>query len=164
MKKVFFDLDGTLAEWRNEAKREDLLEKGYFISLKPMTEMVDAAKRLMENGFETYVISKYWTCGDYALPEKKEWCAKYLPFIPADHLLFVPDEMEKAEIVKEITGVEVSRDDVLIDDYTKNLIEWTQSGGIGIKCINGWNDKTGKFIGPRVKTADDVLEVLCRSK
>lgn len=164
-RRVFFDLDGTLAEWRGGARREELLEKGYFISLRPIPEMIEAARRVNENeDLSVYILSKYWTCGDFALPEKIEWCEKYLPFIPKDHLLFVPDETEKAEFVKRATGEGVTPSDVLVDDYTKNLYEWMQNGGTGVKCINEWNDRTKKFVGLRVRTADDVMEALCGLK
>ena len=33
----------------------------------------------------------------------------------------------------------INSNDYLIDDYTKNLIDWKQSGGTGIKFLNGIN-------------------------
>ena len=34
---------------------------------------------------------------------------------------------------------QLNSNDYLIDDYTKNLIDWKQSGGTGIKFLNGIN-------------------------
>ena len=34
MFRVFFDMDGTLAEWKAAKEPEDLYEKDYFLSLK----------------------------------------------------------------------------------------------------------------------------------
>ena len=71
-KNVFFDMDGTLAEWREAATLEDLLKPGYFETLKP-TDLVKFANELATNqNFHCYVLSAYMPESN-ALKEKKEW-------------------------------------------------------------------------------------------
>ena len=41
-KRLFVDMDGTLAEWRSEAGPEELYEKGYFESLRPYSAILGA--------------------------------------------------------------------------------------------------------------------------
>ena len=50
MFRVFFDMDGTLAEWKAAKEPEDLYEKDYFLSLKPYQSVVEAAWKLYESG------------------------------------------------------------------------------------------------------------------
>ena len=45
MKCIFFDLDGTLAEWKEAGMRE-LKSRGYFLNLDPQTEILDFARKL----------------------------------------------------------------------------------------------------------------------
>ena len=58
MFRVFFDMDGTLAEWKAAKEPEDLYEKDYFLSLKPYQSVVEAAWKLYESGeAEVFILS-----------------------------------------------------------------------------------------------------------
>lgn len=58
-KYLFFDIDGTLAEWRSSVTEKDLSTKGYFSSLNP-TELISIVPDLsMQKGFELFVLSSY---------------------------------------------------------------------------------------------------------
>ena len=46
----------------------------------------------------------------------------------------------KNDAVEYIKDHELTRDDILIDDYNKNLTEWSQKGGTSIKYCNGINN------------------------
>lgn len=162
MKRIFFDMDGTLAEWRTNARPEDLFKKGYFRTLRPMKEMVDAAERLsqMKDEYQIFVLSAYWQNAVHALPEKKAWCDEHLPFIPEANRLFVPDGITKPGYVTQNTGEPVCASDILVDDYSKNLIEWQAAGGTAIKCLNGTNDRSGRFTGIRASTSAGVISAV----
>ena len=52
-------------------------------------------------------------------------------------------------------------DCILLDDYTKNLIEWEQSGGIGIKRITSVADNsTKKWKGSELKNLKELEKLL----
>ena len=74
MKRLFIDMDGTLAEFRPLAMLEDLLEKGYFLNLKPMENVIEAVRQLVrEPEIEVYTLSAVLRDNPYALAEKKQW-------------------------------------------------------------------------------------------
>ena len=69
-KFVFFDLDGTAAEWRTSASLSDLYQKEYFSSLKP-TEIATYANELAKiPEIETFSLSAYFP-DSFAYEEKK---------------------------------------------------------------------------------------------
>lgn len=53
--------------------------------------------------------------------------------------IYVKQDGSKVEDVKEIFKVDEITDFILIDDYSENLIEWEQVGGIAIKYYNEYN-------------------------
>lgn len=65
----------------------------------------------------------------------------------------VPYGRNKAEYLKENYSP-ITNQDYLLDDYTKNLIEWKEYGGIGIKYFNGINHTHATWKG--VIVADNV--------
>lgn len=71
--RIFIDMDGTLAEFRNVDTLEKLYEPGYFLNLQPNSNVVNAVKLLIEKAdVEVYVLSAYLTDSAYALDEKNE--------------------------------------------------------------------------------------------
>ncbi|MDQ0361576.1 5' nucleotidase, NT5C type [Breznakia pachnodae] len=145
-RRVFVDMDGTLAEWNNVEVLEQLYEKDYFGSLKPYTNVVDAIKELNKNeNIEFFILSKYLPDSKYSLIEKNEWLDKYLPEIEEDKRIFVKDGELKSVIMNERLGLRDS--DILIDDYNQNLYEWQSAGGTAIKIKNGINHNRGTWEG-----------------
>lgn len=49
-------------------------------------------------------------------------------------IIFVPSGIDKSQIVK-------AQGAILVDDYSGNLIKWTEAGGIGIKFSDEVSDK-----------------------
>ena len=125
MFRVFFDMDGTLAEWKAAKEPEDLYEKDYFLSLKPYQSVVEAAWKLYESGeAEVFILSAVLADSRYAIPEKNAWLGEYLPWVDIDHRLYVEGSVPKR--LRVPGGVRMT--DVLVDDYTKNLKEWPVFG------------------------------------
>lgn len=84
MFRVFFDMDGTLAEWKAAKEPEDLYEKDYFLSLKPYQSVVEAAWKLYESGeAEVFILSAVLADSRYAISEKNAWLDEYLSGPPA---------------------------------------------------------------------------------
>ena len=89
MKKIFIDMDGTLAEFKPCEKLETLFEEGYFRNLKPQMTVVEAARELIASEeFDVYVLSAVLTDSKYALKEKNEWLDEFLPELPKDKRIF----------------------------------------------------------------------------
>lgn len=134
MKRIYIDMDGTLAEWNGNASIEEVASKGYFLRVNPIQSMVDAVKELIENkpkDVEIYILSAVFN-DEHSIADKNQWLDWVLPQIPRDNRIFVPYGENKFDAVK------TSDDDkyYLIDDFTKNLLGW---GGTGIKVLNGIN-------------------------
>lgn len=135
--RIFVDMDGTLAKWNN-VEFEQLFEEGYYRNLEPNKKLLDEVNNLISQGEDIYILSAYLTESNYAKKEKEEWVKQYLPELPKEKQIFVPYGTNKAEYLKEHYSP-ITNEDYLIDDYTKNLLEWKELGGTGIKYINGIN-------------------------
>ena len=147
--RVFIDMDGTLCEWNTNLKSfEDLFAQGYFFNLKPHPNMIKTIHELKKNHkFELFILSAYLEESKTALTEKKLWLDKYIgDLIDYEHRLFVPTTEEKASVVPG----GIMPGDILIDDYTVNLVSWKKRGGKGIKVMNGVNGNFGKWNGSRL--------------
>lgn len=132
--RVFFDMDGVVAEFNKKATMEEVFSEGYFKGLNPMQSSIDIAKALQDKGYEVFILSK--SRGD-KISEKIEWLKEYMPFIKPENICFVPLNGEKKNFIYA-----PRESDILIDDYNPNLLEWH---GIAVKGINGINTYTDKF-------------------
>lgn len=165
MKRLFIDMDGTLAKFHDEVMYlERMYEEGFFRNLKPFENMVNGIKEFirMHPDIEVYVVSAAIK-SEYVQKEKDEWLDQYLPEIPAERRLYPTVGSSKAEFVKNATGISISKDDFLLDDYNKGLRDWELAGGTGIKCHNNINhnglglhggEKGEKWIGEIVHIED----------
>ena len=143
--RFFIDMDGTLAKWNN-VEFEQLFEQGYYRNLEPNNDILNDVNRLIEQGEDVYVLSCVLPESKYALNEKKEWLKQYVPALSEDKYIFVPYGENKADYLKEHYAP-ITNKDYLIDDYTKNLVEWKEYGGIGVKYLNGINHTKGTWNG-----------------
>lgn len=160
MKRIFLDMDGVLCEYRADASMEDMERDGYFRTLRPRADMVNAVRRLIGRGeHEVFVLSAVLPQkAEASVREKNDWLDRYLPEIDAAHRLFPLCGTNKADAVPDFCA-----DDVLFDDHSPNLERWIQSGGRGVKILNEINGVSGSFRkGPRlrVKSLNDLLLTL----
>lgn len=152
MKSVnfFFDMDGVLATYQTDIVK-NMHKNGYFAHLPVNEKAVDFLKSLMAYPqVQIYILSK--TPNVFAPSSKKDklfWLKNVLPELKESHI-FIQDgrkKQTKAEFIKERLGVESYEQDfnVLIDDYSKNLIEWEKEGKnfMALKALNGVNNKKG---------------------
>lgn len=155
-KRLFVDLDGTLAEFRKVDTLEKLYEKNYFLELKPHENVVDAIKNIIKNHpeIEVYILSAVLSDSKYALDEKNQWLDKYLPEITQEYRIFPPCGADK----KDFIAGGVSSTDYLLDDYSINLNAW-EPPARGIKLMNGINGNHGTWQSDRLgidKSADEL--------
>ena len=94
--RVYFDMDGTIAKWR-DVPVEESRKPGYYIDLEPDTELLDFLAAALKADENMNILSSYYT-DTRALLEKKKWLDKYLPGISSSHCLFVPYGKNKAEL------------------------------------------------------------------
>ena len=147
--RIFVDMDGTLAKWNN-VEFEQLYEKGYYRNLEPNQDILNEVNELIKQGEDVYILSCYLKDSKYALQEKKQWCQEYLPNLSEDKYVFVPFGESKAKVFDKRGLSPITNHDYLIDDYTKNLLEWKEMGGIGVKYLNGINHTKGTWQGFRL--------------
>ena len=88
----------------------------------------------------------------YALKEKNNWLNKYLPELPIEKRIFVPyGDVKYKYLPSKITSF-----DYLIDDHTKNLLDWKEAGGTGIKFLNGINHIKGIWQGLLLREDENI--------
>lgn len=159
--RVFFDLDGTLAEWHSISSYKELLKKGYFINLAPYNNVVQAAAILSGiKGVDVYILSAV-PQSEYAIEEKKAWVRKNLPNIEENHMIFSKEGRDKRDFIPG--GFRPT--DVLIDDYSANLHAWAKTC-CGIKLLNGINHTKKTWQGPCIsrfasgkEIANEILSI-----
>ena len=144
MKKILFDMDGTITPWQ-EVPIERLTSRGYFISLPPVENVIKAIYYLNESGFEVGILSSVFT-DDHSEEEKNLWLDKELgSLIKPENRFFAPYGTKKSDYIKENAPEWAGA--MLIDDYTMNLWDWRCAGGIACKIYNGVNGKNGSWDG-----------------
>lgn len=171
--RLFVDMDGTLAEWRQinivvksqeEATEKEVANRlnqilyspGYFSSLEPHYEVVRAIKSLISsNEIEVYILSCVLPDKDGISPldQKNKWLDKYLAEVDSSHRIFVPDGEDK----KKYVPGGIKENDTLLDDFTKNLEKWAEIGK-SIKLLNGINFRNKTWRGSRVAYNDTSLK------
>ena len=120
MKKIFIDLDGTIARFnvRNALKRFDN-EKGFFSKLLAY-KGIEVVNELAKKG-NIYIISA--SPNTQADIDKMQWIGKYLPNIPKANITICRLGENKAKIIENKYLIKIDSNCLLLDDYTKNLIE-----------------------------------------
>ena len=145
-RRIFVDMDGTLAEWKNVSKIDELYEEGYYYNLEPNKKLIENLKKMIQKGEEIYILSSFLNDSKYALVEKNRWLDSHLPELKNENRIFVKYGDDKSRYIKG----GISDTDYLLDDYTKNLLEWKASGGVGIKYLNGINHTKGTWQGLKI--------------
>ena len=81
----------------------------------------------------------------YADIDKKIWIQKYLPNIPKQNIVLCRLGINKAKHIENKLNIKIDKTCILLDDYTKNLIEWENAGGVGIKRLTSVSDNSRKL-------------------
>ena len=156
-RKIFYDMDNTIAifsiKGREGEALERMFEKGFFANLPIMQDVQETLAGLMYEGHEVFLLSACIN-SPYCKVDKMKWIEKYLPFIPEENIYLVPVGTNKAEAIGNVENA------YLVDDYSKNLIEWEQAGGIPVKKRFS-NKSKWKNI---VKNHMDIFEIINRKE
>jgi len=161
IKRLFVDMDGTVARFHDEVNYiERMFEKDFFSSLEPFENMVAGLKLFskMHPDTELYSISAK-VQSNYCEEEKNHWLDEHLPEIDQTHRIYTEMGKSKSDY---IPGV-LTTSDYLLDDYNHGLNLFLYGGGSVIKCHNNINQRgLGKYggsagrmwMGAMVHTAD----------
>lgn len=155
--RIFFDIDGTLSKWTPVETFEQLLEPGFFANMSPNETVVQALKILLGkscNEVELFSLSAYIVENPLALQEKNCWLDAHIPSLDNTHRLYCPCGSDKRLAVPG--GIRPT--DVLLDDYTLNLRQWSMSGK-GMKLLNGINGTKGTWKGASVSMFSPPEEI-----
>jgi uncharacterized radical SAM superfamily protein len=154
MPTIYFDMDGVLAKWNNEASVEDTFEEGYFLNREPDEKMVNVVKRLRKLfGNQIQILSSVYQNG-YAEKEKIEWLSKN--GIDDVQRQFVPYEHRKDDYIN------AEEPAILIDDFSQNLHYWVETDEhVAIKYFNGINGTKHTWDGNSISyemSEDEIIE------
>lgn len=87
-----------------------LNQRGTFADALPIPGALESLRRLRGDGYELAILSS--AEGQYAALEKREWLAKFAPFIPKSNIMFV-----SAPLKRRVFG------NYLIDDHPNTLVD-----------------------------------------
>lgn len=140
-KQVYIDMDGTLCRFHDTEHKyiEAMWEQGFYLNLKPFENLVEAINLFKTRNphIELYILSAVLdTDPPFIAEEKRQWLQEHLPEIQNENIIFVPAGADKSEYIKKINS-----ECFLIDDYNKNLRDWSAAGGHSIKFQNDINNK-----------------------
>jgi 5'(3')-deoxyribonucleotidase len=158
MKKIFLDLDGTLARFnvRNALNRFQT-EKGFFANLKAY-KGIENINELAKEG-NVYIISA--SPNEQADKDKATWIDLFLPNLPKSNICFCRLGKNKAKEIKKNLNIIINKECILLDDYTQNLVEWENVGGVGIKRLTSVADnKSGKWKGLAIRNLRELKGAL----
>lgn len=134
---IYCDMDGVLANFEKEpnaVNRYDK-EKGFFATLEPIRKNIEGLQNLISKGYQVKILSA--SPNDQADKDKKKWLTNYLPQLADKNIILCRTGQTKADFVRDI------KNSLLIDDYSKNLIEWKQNGGQALKFVNDYDNANG---------------------
>ena len=158
MNKIFLDLDGTLARFnvRNALERFDK-EEGFFARLKAYKDIEIVNELAKTNNL--FIISA--SPNEQADKDKMTWLTKYLPNINVENITICRIGENKAKIIQDKYNITINKQCYLLDDYTKNLNEWENVGGIGIKRLTSVSDNsTKKWKGLELKQLKELINFI----
>lgn len=185
---IIFDMDGVLAKYERSAyigENPAYLQPSYFCNLQPDDRMVNVVSTLSQSCDPTRVQIFIKTTassynGDIMLQQyrdKKEWLNKYCYGIDLDtNFIMLPHNSKPVGIAipelcfPNINGIlaTLTYQDILIDDFNRNLNDWSMHGGLGLKYVNGVNSPNsensritfdGMHITPHMSSSD-IIELL----
>lgn len=169
-RNFYFDMDGVLASYGEKdyiGENPVWLKKNihYFYNREPDWKALKIAdevwrycQRYHKDKF--YVLTSLKPMGaifNEHFHDKLLWLQRYMPYLKIENILI--SVTDKRDAVEYITGHCLTKEDILIDDYNKNLTEWEHAGGTAIKycnCINNPASWSGLKILPDMTAAAAV--------
>lgn len=143
---IFVDMDGVLAVYDKNIV-EVMYDEGHFLHCKPHKGNVSLMKELLnDKELNVFILSSLLADSPYIEKEKNEWLDIHIPEVTQDQRIFVPEGTHKSDHIFALYPDFVNQVNVLIDDYTVNLMKWKDAGFIGLKMLNGINNSNGMWL------------------
>lgn len=172
---IWFDMDGVLAQFNKELYLnpdgsiitppfyETFEGRQKFLEFQPDPLVISVFNKLMQSPIILLGIVSNLPMNPDSIKEeqiqkairenKLTWLHKYLKSIykttKSFPLLFPNENVPKAIVIEDYLGRKLTKSDILIDDYNKNLKFWEVKGGTGIKYLNG-NNSHNSFDGTKL--------------
>lgn len=146
--RLFVDIDGTLAAWRAVDEFEELLAPGFYRDMHPNTNVVRALEILKESHgdeLEIFTLGAIPREAKLARNEKDKWLDAHVSAVDSEHRIYCFCDERKCDVIPG----SIRPSDVLLDDYTKNLMEWAKKAK-ALKLLNGVNNSKGTWQGEKV--------------
>lgn len=136
-KYIFFDLDGTLSEYRfndhvsgrtdiGGQTFEELFFGDVFVSNRPLRTMVELIKELDHN--KVFVLGAITT--NHEIDEKYIWLNKHYPYIKRENVVFVANSSLKLIAIEQYAKkLNIKKDDIVfVDDKHVTIRQVEESG------------------------------------
>lgn len=156
-------MDDTLAHFNEQEKALERFstESNFFYHLRP-SKLLNLINYMIDNNYidinNVYIVSA--SPNEQADKDKLKWLYRHLPNINKNNILFTRLGQNKGNIFKDIYKVNDLSKYTLIDDYTKNLVEWQKLGGKVIKYINEYNNTKQSYKAYNIPTLNlDTLTI-----
>jgi 5'(3')-deoxyribonucleotidase len=168
---IYLDMDGVLCKYDydmySKERKPAWNEVGSHVFLMCqkdiyMAELVERLTQSMSDEIKilTSVYNADIDVRNEQIFDKMQWLTENYPNISLCN--FIASGSDKRNTISQIKGMKLTKQDILIDDYKKNLISWASAGGTAIKYINGLNS-IGEWPGVYIdSTCDSVNTALSK--
>ena len=136
-------MDDTIVDFGSNRLGNNVVEtaskEGFFENLEPLPLLHEVNKLASICPENIFILSACLPGSEHCKDEKIKWLKKYLPAACKENVVFTISGMNKTDFVEKKTGMCITKYDILIDDYSKNIEEWEAAGGTAIKFRNSFN-------------------------
>lgn len=163
---IFLDMDGVLADFEGgiQSSNEGLdkmFDNGFFKTLLPLERDLETTIKKLQILAEVKVVSKACvpkTDSRYQkqVEDKVEWLRIFAPTIPRENIMVLASDESKGMIAQKYKSTNA----ILVDDYSKNLVEWELAGGVGVKRAKRFKERRFEQVRNLRQLIDLLEEVL----
>lgn len=147
---LFFDMDGTMFKFK-DCEEGAWNTPGFFKDMMPHVAVCRAIDALAYSYRDNIYVLTATPEHLWAREEKLEMCRHCIPNVVEDHIILAPLGTPKPLAVPQ----GVSQRTYLVDDFTRNLVDWGSAGGVPVKCITSRNNRRNIWEGEAIY-ADDA--------